>query len=116
MAGIGGSRAVSAHIAAMLNGNPEPEHVREYFRAIKQAQRDIDLRPELYTHYHTREFPERFHARMDTRRWGAGERMVFESYTKAAFEQAFEWIGSREFSRLEKMGSGEYESAIVSLV
>jgi ABC-type nitrate/sulfonate/bicarbonate transport system substrate-binding protein len=103
-------------IAAMLNGNPEPEDVRKYFRALKQAQRDIDLRPELYTHYYTREFPERFHEKMDTRRWGPGERIVFERYTKQAFEEAFEWIGSHGIFEMGKMGSGEYESAIVSLV
>jgi hypothetical protein len=57
-------------IAAMLNGNPEPEDVRKYFRTLKQAQRDIDLRPELYTHYYTRAFPKRFHERM-TRGAGA---------------------------------------------
>jgi hypothetical protein len=31
----------------MITGTPDPEDVRKYFR----AQRDIDLRPELYTHY-----------------------------------------------------------------
>ena len=33
----------------------------KYFRALKRAQRDIDLRPELYTHYYKKEFPARFH-------------------------------------------------------
>ena len=66
-------------IAAMINGSPDPEDVRRYFRALKRAQRDIDLRPELYTHYYRNEFPERFHAMMDTRRWGPGERIVFET-------------------------------------
>ena len=103
-------------IAAMLNGNPEPEDVAQHFCALKQGATRIDLRPELYTHYYTREFPKRSHERMDTRRWGPGERIVFESYTKAAFEEAFEWIGSHGIFETGKMGSGEYESAIVSLV
>ena len=55
-------------IATMIKGTPEGEDVRRYFRALKKAQRDIDLRPELYTHHYRREFPERFHAMMDTRR------------------------------------------------
>src|SRR6185369_14204329 len=37
-------------MASMIHGNPEPEDVRKYFRALRRAQRDIDLRPELYTH------------------------------------------------------------------
>src|SRR4030081_1453103 len=33
--------------AAMIRGSPAPEDVRRYFRALRSAQRDIDLRPEL---------------------------------------------------------------------
>src|ERR1044071_1324047 len=73
-------------IAAMINGEPDPEDVRRYYRALKKAQRDIDLRPELYTHYYKNEFPERWHAMMDTRRWGPGERIVFETYTRETYE------------------------------
>jgi hypothetical protein len=102
-------------IATMLNGNPEPEDIRKFFRALRRAQRDIDLRPELYTHYYKAEFPERFHARMDTRRWGPGERIVFEPYTKEVFEQSFAWIAKREIFEDGKMGSGRYEDAVVSL-
>jgi hypothetical protein len=29
---------------------------------------------------------------MDARRWGPGERLVFEPYSKQTFEQSFEWI------------------------
>ena len=76
-------------IGAMLNGDPDPEDVRRYYRALRRAQRDIDVRPERYTHYYRNEFPERFHASMDTRRWGPGERIVFETYSKETFDQAF---------------------------
>ncbi len=79
-------------MASMITGDPDPEDVRRYFGALRRAQRDIDLRPELYTKHYRHEFPERFHAVMDTRRWGPGERLVFEPYTKAIFEQAFTWI------------------------
>ena len=61
-------------IATMLTGDPDLEDVQKFFRALRRAQRDIDLRPELYTHYYKNEFPKRFHATMDTRRWGPGER------------------------------------------
>src|SRR5271165_3859222 len=39
-------------IASMVNGEPDPEDLRKFFRALKRAQQDIDLRPELYTHYY----------------------------------------------------------------
>jgi len=102
-------------IATMLNGAPEPDDIRKFFRALRRAQRDIDLRPELYTHYYRNEFPERFHARMDTRRWGPGERIVFEPYTKEVFEQSFAWIAKHEIFEAGKMGSGRYEDAVVTL-
>jgi hypothetical protein len=102
-------------MASMITGQPDPEDVRRYFAALRRAQRDIDLRPELYTQYYRREFPERFHAVMDTRRWGPGERLVFEPYTKEVFEQAFNWITEREIFPAGEMGEGRYEQAVVSL-
>ena len=73
------------------------------------------MRPELYTHYYKAEFPERFHARMDTRRWGPGERIVFEPYTKEVFEESFAWIAKREIFEDGTMGSGRYEDAVVTI-
>jgi hypothetical protein len=101
-------------IAAMINGSPDPEDVRRYFAALKRAQRDIDLRPELYTHYYKNEFPERWHAMMDTRRWGPGERIVFEPYSRQAYEQSFDWIARHEIFAEGRMGSGDYDAATVS--
>ena len=102
-------------IAAMINSNPEPDDVRKYFRALRQAQRDIDLRPDLYTHYYKNEFPEHLHAEMDTRRWGPGERIVFEPYSKEMFELSFDWIAERAIFEPGSMGSGDYERAVISL-
>ncbi len=102
-------------IAAMINGNPEPEDLRKYFAALKRAQRDIDLRPERYTHYYRNEFPVRFHPRMDTRRWGPGERLVFEPYTQEAYEDARSWIADHGIFADGNMGSGQYDQAVVRL-
>jgi ABC-type nitrate/sulfonate/bicarbonate transport system substrate-binding protein len=99
-------------MASMITGTPDPEDVRKFFRALRRAQRDIDLRPELFTHYYKREFPLRFHDQMDTRRWGPGERLVFEPYTKETFEDSFEWIARHGIFRREEMGSGTYENSI----
>src|SRR5216683_2421073 len=101
-------------IASMINGSPDPEDIRRFFRALKRAQRDIDLRPELYTHYYRNEFPERYHAVMDTRRWGPGERLVFETYTKEVYEETFRWIADHGIFADSGMGSGNYEQAVIS--
>ena len=102
-------------MAAMLNNDPNPEDVKKYYRALRKAQRDIDLRPELYTHYYRKEFPARFVPMMDTRRWGPGERIVFEPYTKEVFEESFRWIRERQIFEGQDMGAGRYEDACVSL-
>ena len=102
-------------IATMIHGDPDPEDLRKFFRALRRAQRDLDLRPDRYTHYYGNEFPRHFHAMMDTRRWGPGERLVFEPYTKEAHDETFEWIAQRGIFRESDMGSGRYEESIVSL-
>jgi hypothetical protein len=102
-------------MASMITGDPDPEDVKKYFRALRRAQRDLDLRPELYTHYYKKEFPERFHAQMDTRRWGPGERIVFEPYTREVFEESFEWIARHQIFPEGEMGAGSYDRAVVSL-
>ena len=103
-------------IATMIHGDPDPEDLRKFFRALRKAQRDIDLRPELYTHYYNNEFPDRFHALMDTRRWGPGERLVFEPYTKEVFEESREWIADHHIFPAREMGAGQYEKATLSLI
>ena len=51
---------------------------------------------------------------MDTRRWGPGERIVFEPYTKEVFEQSFEWIAQHKIFADGAMGSGDYDRATIS--
>src|SRR6478672_792448 len=102
-------------MATMITGNPDREDLKKYFAALRLAQRDIDLRPELYTRHYRNEFPKRFLEQMDTRRWGPGERIVFEPYTKEVFEDSFRWIRERGIFEDGAMGEGKYEDACVSL-
>jgi len=100
-------------IATMIAGDPDPSELRKFFAALRRAQRDIDLRPDLYTHYYRNEFPERYHAVMDTRRWGPGERLVFEPYTKEVFDQTFSWIAERGIFGEGGMGPGLYDEVVL---
>src|SRR5437870_2601166 len=102
-------------MATMLTGDPDPEDVKRYFRALRSAQHDIDLRPERYTRYYRREFPQRFLEQIDVRRWGPGERIVFEPYTKEVFEDSFKWVREHNIFEPAAMGAGCYEDACVSL-
>jgi hypothetical protein len=100
----------------MITGDPDPEDLKKFFQALRRAQTDIDLRPDLYTHYYRNEFPDRFHAAMDTRRWGPGERIVFEPYGREVYEKSFDWIAKRDIFEGDDMGHGRYDDAVISLV
>lgn len=102
-------------IASMVTGDPDPEDLRKFYRALKRAQRDIDLRPDLYTHYYRNEFPGRYHAIMDTRRWGPGERIVFEPYTEEVFAQSRDWIVDHGIFETDKMGGDTYLDAVIQV-
>ena len=102
-------------MAAMITGEPDPEDLRKFYRALKRAQRDIDLRPELYTRYYRNEFPERYHARMDTRRWGPGERIVFEPYSAEVFSESREWIAEHGIFDQRGMGSDNWSDAVIQI-
>ena len=99
----------------MIHGDPDRDDLRKFFRALRRAQRDIDLRPELYTHYYKNEFPDRFHQMMDTRRWGPGERLVFEPYTQEVYQESFDWIAAHRIFPEGAMGARRYEQATLSL-
>jgi hypothetical protein len=101
-------------IAGSISADADPQDVQRYYNALRRAQHNIDLRPELYTHYYLKEFPEKFHDQIDTRRWGPGERIVFEPYSKEMFEDSFAWIREREIFAENEMGMGRYEDAVVS--
>ena len=102
-------------MAAMVTGEPDMEDVRKYYAALRRAQHDIDLRPELYTHFYRKEFPVRFHEQMDTGRWGPGERIVFEPYSQALFEESQAWIAEREIFEGGDLGSRDYAQSILTL-
>ncbi len=100
-------------IATIIHGTPDPEDLRKFFAALRRAQRDLDLRPDHYTHYYSKEFPVRYHAQMDTRRWGPGERLVFEPYTKEVFDATFQWIAEHDIFPAGKLAAGNYEDAVI---
>jgi hypothetical protein len=100
-------------IASMVTGDPDAEDLRKFFRALRRAQRDIDLRPDRYTRYYRNEFPVRYHDVMDTRSWGPGERLVFEPYTREVYDETFRWIAARGIFDGTTMGPGIYDNSVI---
>jgi len=65
--------------------------VEKYLGALRRAQMEIDLHPELYKHYHLRAVPEKYRGQVDVRAFGTGERIVFLPYTREVFTATQLW-------------------------
>ena len=100
-------------IGHLVTDEADLQDVERYFKALRRAQHDIDIEPEIYKHYFLRELPERYHRLVDIRRFGAGERLVFEPYPRAVFERTRKWIESWNLFPPEQAGSAGYESSVV---
>jgi ABC-type nitrate/sulfonate/bicarbonate transport system substrate-binding protein len=98
-------------MAGMITGDPDSADIAKYYRALKKAQHDIDLRPELYVHFYKEEFPERFHPMMDLRYFGPGERIVFDSYSQQMYDQSRTWVSERDIFPDGDIGDRAYDSA-----
>jgi NitT/TauT family transport system substrate-binding protein len=90
------------------------EDLECYFRALRRAQTEIDLEAERYKHYWLREMPEDLREAVDVRRFGPGERMVFEPYTREMFERTHRWLASWDLFDVEVARRPDYESAVIA--
>jgi len=100
-------------IGHLVSENADLRDVERYFEALRRAQHDIDFAPEAFKHYFLRELPERYHGQIDIRRFGPGERIVFEPYPQAAFERTRQWIESWNLFPPEQTGNDGYDVAVV---
>jgi NitT/TauT family transport system substrate-binding protein len=100
-------------IGHLVTEDANLQDVERYFKALRRAQHDIDIEPELYKHYFLRELPERYHRIVDIRMFGPGERLVFEPYPREVFERTRQWIESWNLFPPKQAGIAAYDSSIV---
>jgi len=75
------------------------DDVERYFRALLRAQQEIDLDLHRYTGHWAREMPADLLELVDVRRFGPGERVVPQPYTREMFERTQGWM--REWGLLD---------------
>ena len=92
----------------------DSDDMERYFRAMRRAQREIDLEADRYKHYWQREMPDDLRDSVDVRRFGPGERIVFESYTRDMFERTHRWMESWELFDEATVGRPLYEDAVIA--
>lgn len=100
-------------IAAMVPTGVDLADVRNYFAALRRAQSDIDISHQPYTRYYGNELPERHRALVYVRRFGPGERFVFEPYTQAMYESTQDWIDARGIFPAGQANLGRYHDAVI---
>lgn len=100
-------------MSGMVAKDANVDDVRRYYRALRRAQADIDVRHQRYTHYYLNELPERFHSMVDVRAFGPGERIVFEPYTKEIYESTQAWVEERALFDPSAVHHAPYERAVV---
>jgi NitT/TauT family transport system substrate-binding protein len=97
----------------LVASDADTEDLERYFRALRGAQREIDLEPERYKHYWSREMPDDLAELVDVRRFGPGERIVFEPYTRDMFERTHRWMESWQLFE-SGAPAAVYESAVLT--
>ena len=101
-------------MAFLFPKDADAGNVERYMRSLVRAQSDIDVEPERYKHYFLNEIPERFHDKVDVRRFGIGERVVQQPYTKEIFEKTQAWMHARNLFDAAADAGVSYEEAVDS--
>ena len=96
----------------LVADDADSDDLERYFKALRHAQREIDLEPERFKHYWLREMPDDLAPEVDVRRFGPGERIVFEPYTREMFEQTQEWMKSWDLLDASIVPGGRYEEVV----
>ena len=96
----------------VTGSNATRADVDKYLAALRRAQMEIDLHPELYKHYHLQSVPEKYRDKVDVRAFGTGERIVFLPYTREVFAQTQEWTETHQLFDDAGVQAGYDEAAM----
>ena len=97
----------------LLSPQADMQDIDKYFRALRRAQQELDIEPEPYKHYYARELPADLAAQVDVRRFGSGERIVFEPYTRELYERTQRWMQLWNLFTPEQASQSRFEEAVL---
>ena len=100
-------------VAAMIPEGVDLADVSKYYSALRLAQSEIDRDHQSFVHYYLEELPERHANLVDVRRFGPGERLVFEPYTQSMYEATQQWILERDIFDPSEVNNSDYQDAVV---
>jgi NitT/TauT family transport system substrate-binding protein len=96
-----------------ISPGADPDDAERYFRALLRAQQEIDLEPQRYAHYWEREMPADLAGLVDVRRFGPGERIVPQPYTKKMFERSHQWMRTWDLLDPTVAAEAHYEDVML---
>ena len=98
----------------LVSADSDPDDLKRYFRALRRAQAELDLEPERYKRHWLAEMPDDLRDAADVRRFGTGERIVFEPYTREMFERTHRWMERWELFDSPVDGRASYDQAVLA--
>lgn len=101
-------------IGFLVEDDADVQDVEKYFAGLRLAQRELDLNAEPYKHHWQREMPDDIRQVVDVRRFGPGERLVFEPYTREMFESTHVWMNQHALFDSETAYRPNYEEAVLT--
>ena len=100
-------------IGFLAGGDVAAEDLERYFRALRRAQSELDIEPDRYKPLWLREVPEDLLDGADVRRFGTGERIVFEPYTREMFDRTHRWMEQWDLFDAGAAQRRSYEDAVL---
>lgn len=101
-------------VGFLVQATADTDDTRKYFQALELAQRDLDLTPERYKRYWLRELPADLAELVDVRRFGPGERIVFEPYTREMYETTQAWLTAHQLLDLQGSDQARFQDVVLA--
>ena len=101
-------------IGFLVEDDADVQDVEKYFAWLRLAQRELDLHAEPYKHHWLREMPDDIQQVVDVRRFGPGERIVFEPYTREMFESTHVWMNQHALFDTKTAARPTYEESVLT--
>lgn len=101
-------------MGSFVSWTANKDDVDKYFKALLNAQQQIDLDFQRFLPHWKREIPEDLLSLVDVRRFGPGERIVPQPYTKEIYDHTQRWM--REWEDLLEEAPNEnrlYEDVVL---
>jgi NitT/TauT family transport system substrate-binding protein len=101
-------------IGFLVRGTADHDDTVKYFKALQLAQRDLDLTPERYKEFWLRELPPDLAELVDVRRFGPGERIVFEPYTREMYDVTQRWMLDHELLGQQGAAGASFQDVVLT--